>query len=121
MDVTLIVNGLDLSKQLSTYNVTEEVSYRKVVTTMDEKEHAYPGVKRPVVTFSLLPMTDRESTTLFNSLYDLIFNATFTNQHSGIDETRRVRLTSNLDSAFLLLSVDGKRRYRGGEIQMRAI
>ena len=39
MDVTLIVNGLDLSLKLSTYSVTEEVTYRKVITTLDDVEH----------------------------------------------------------------------------------
>ena len=36
-------------------------------------------------------------------------------------ETADMRLASNLESAFLLNSVDGQRRYRGGEIVLRSI
>lgn len=122
MEVTLITNGLDLSKRLSTYKVTREINYRKVVTTMDDTEHPYPGTNKSVVTFSLLPMTDEEGEEVYNALSYLIFDATFTDQYAGgKDVAKRVRVTSNLESTFLLLSVDGKRRYRGGEIQLRAL
>lgn len=121
MEITLIVNGLDLSKKLSTYSVTQEVYYSKVITTMDGVEHPYPGHTRAIVSFSLLPMTDNESTDLYQKLRDLIFQVTYTNQHIGEDITQQMRITSNIDSKFLLLSVDGKRRYRGGEIQLRAL
>ena len=121
MDVTLIVNGLDLSTKLSTYSVTEEVTYRNVITTLDDVEHPYPGAKKTIITFSLFPMTDDESSSLYNALGDLVFNATYTNQHKGLDETKRVRLVTNLESAFALKSVDGKRRYKGGEIQLRGL
>ena len=121
MDVTLIVNGLDLSSKLSTYSVTEEVTYRKVITTLDDVEHPYPGAKRTTITFSLFPLTDDESAALYSTLSSLMFDATYTNQHKGLDETKRVRLMTNLESAFALKSVDGKRRYKGGTIQIRRI
>ena len=121
MDVTLIVNGLDLSSKLSTYSVTEEVTYRKVITTLDDVEHPYPGSKRTTITFSLFPMTDDESAALYSALSSLVFDATYTNQHKGVDETNRVRLMTSLESAFALKSVDGKRRYKGGTIQLRRI
>ena len=121
MDVTLIVNGLNLSSKLSTYSVTEEVTYRKVITTLDDVEHPYPGAKRTTITFSLLPMTDEESTALYNKLGALVFDATYTNQYKGVDETNRVRLITNLESSFALKSIDGKRRYKGGEIQLRRL
>lgn len=121
MDITLIVNGLDLHEKLSTYNVTEEVSYRKVITTLDDVEHPYPGTKKTVISFSLFPLTDEESSDLYDALSALIFSATFTNQHKNTDETKRVRLTTNLDSTFALKSIDGKRRYKGGSIQLRGL
>lgn len=121
MDVTLIVNGLNLSSKLSTYSVTEEVTYRKVITTLDDVEHPYPGAKRTTITFSLFPMTDEESTELYNKLGALVFDATYTNQYKSVDETNRVRLITNLESSFALKSVDGKRRYKGGEIQLRRL
>ena len=121
MDVTLIVNGLDLSSKLSTYSVTEEVTYRKVITTLDDVEHPYPGATRTTITFSLFPLTDDESAELYGALSALMFDATYTNQHKGVGETKRVRLMTNLESAFALKSVDGKRRYKGGEIQIRRL
>ena len=121
MDVTLIVNGLDLSSKLSTYSVTEEVTYRKVITTLDDVEHPYPGAKRTTITFSLFPMTDEESTELYNKLGALVFDATYTNQYKSVDETNRVRLITNIESSFALKSIDGKRRYKGGEIQLRRL
>ena len=121
MDVTLIVNGLNLSSKLSTYSVTEEVTYRKVITTLDDVEHPYPGAKRTTITFSLFPMTDDESAELYGALSALVFDATYTNQYKGADETNRVRLITNLESSFALKSVDGKRRYKGGEIQLRRL
>lgn len=122
MEVTLITNGLDLSKRLSTYNVVKEITYKKVVTTMDDTEHPYPGAKKDVITFSLLPMTDAEGAEVYDALSLLIFDATFTAQYErGIDVTKRVRVTSNIESTFLLMSVDGKRRYKGGEIQLREL
>lgn len=121
MDVTLIVNGLNLSSKLSTYSVTEEVTYRKVITTLDDVEHPYPGAKRTTITFSLFPMTDEESTELYNKLGALVFDATYTNQYKSVDETNRVRLITNLESSFALKSIDGNRRYKGGEIQLRRL
>ena len=121
MDVMLIVNGLDLRSKLSTYSVTEEVTYRKVITTLDDVEHPYPGAKRTTITFSLFPLTDDESAALYSALSALVFDATYTNQYKGLDETKRVRLITNLESAFALKSVDGKRRYKCGKIQLRRL
>lgn len=121
IDITLIINGLDLGNWLSSYNVSQEVNYTKVVTTMDGVEHSALTRPRSIITFSLMPLTDEESTKIYSALSSLVFNATFTNMHSGKDETRRVRVASNIDSTFLLLSVDGKRRYKGNSIQLRAL
>ena len=121
MDITLTANGLDLHEKLSTYNVEEEVSYRKVITTLDEVEHPYPGSTRTTITFSLFPLTGEESSALYSALSALMFDATYTNQHKGADETKRVRLMTNIESIFALKSVDGKRRYKGGEIQLRRL
>uniref|UniRef100_A0AAU8B704 Uncharacterized protein n=1 Tax=Dulem virus 33 TaxID=3145751 RepID=A0AAU8B704_9CAUD len=121
MNITLKLNDLDLSEKLSTYDVTYEITYRQVITTLDDMEHAYPGAKRPIVTFSLFPLTDDESAELYNTLKDLIIVTTYTNQHLGTDEVRQLRLVSNIESTFALLSVDGKRRYKGGSIQLRGL
>lgn len=121
MELTLTVNGLDLHKVLSTYSVAQEVSYPEVITTLDNVEHPYFGKRRTIITFSLLPMTDAESSNLYDALADLIFNTTYQNPHTNAVETKRVRLMSDLEASFALLSIDGKRRYKGGTIQLREL
>lgn len=119
MDITLIVNGLDLSKKLATYSVDKEVRYRKIITTLDDMEHPVSGSKRTIVRFTLLPMTEEESSELETALGSLVFESTFT--VNGVDRTEDVRLASDLQNLFLLKSVDGKRRYRGGQIVLRGV
>ncbi|MDE6903324.1 MAG: hypothetical protein K2P22_11370 [Lachnospiraceae bacterium] len=121
MDLSLIVNGLDLHEKLSTYAFKNEVAYPEVITTLDQVEHPYPSVKRAVISFSLFPMTDMESSILYDALSDLIFDATFQNPHANAVETKRVRLVSDLESVFALLSIDGNRRYNGGVLQLREL
>lgn len=119
--VTLRIGTFDLSPSLSTYRCSREISWKKVVVTMDNVEHPYPGAEKDVISFGLLPMTDAESAELYNALSPLVFNVTYTSTYDGRDITKRMRITSNLEDEFLLLSIDGKRRYRGGEIQLREL
>jgi len=121
MNITLNVNGLDLHNHVSTYKVTEENKYRKVITTLDDTEYPYPRTSKTILTFSLLPMTEEESKTVYSALSDFVFYASFTNPFANRDETRKMRVTSNIETTFALLSVDGKRRYKGGAIQLREL
>ena len=117
MDVTLKINGVNISRRLSTYSVKDEINYKRVITTLDEVEHPYPGRTRQVVTFSMIPGTASEDLEIYNELKKLILNAEFT--HLDEVKTRQMHLSSDLESTFLLLSVDGKRRYKGGQITLR--
>jgi hypothetical protein len=119
MDIKLVANGYDLSQKLSTYEAHMEVTYKKVLTMLDGSERPFPAASRPVVTFSLLPLTDQESEEIYNALKSMVFSATF--EVNGTQRTADVRVVSNLGSTFLLTSVDGKRRYRGGEIVLRGL
>lgn len=121
MELTLTINGLDVHKKISTYQVTYEIFYPRIITTLDNVEHAAPGNRRPIITFSLLPMTEHESNELYLSMFELIFPVLYTDPYLGADVTKRFRLASDLDSVFALLSIDGKRRYKGEKIQLRAL
>ena len=121
MDITLVVNGLDLHSKLSYYNVTKEITYKKIVTTLDGKEHPSNGIKRDIITFSLLPLTDAESKSLYDAISGLVFQATYTDTYTNTDSQNTVRMVSNLESTFLLKSTDGKRRYKGEMIQLRVL
>lgn len=119
MDITLKIGTLDVHEKLSTYSVQREVSYSKVIVTMDDDEHAVRSKDRYVVKFSLFPMTEDEVTAYCNALRASAIDVTFSDPYTKSVVTKTMRVTSNLDAAFALLSVDGKRRYKGGEIQMR--
>lgn len=121
IDVTLIVNGLNLSGKLSTYHTSKKVTYTDVLSALDGTEYPFPAATKTDITFSLLPMDEEESAALYRALSPLVFEATYTDQHTGLDVTGRVRVTSNIESAFLLKSVDGKRRYKGNAITLRVL
>lgn len=120
MDVTFKIGTLDLSSKLSAYKVEWEKSYQKIITTMDNIEHPFPSPDRALVTFSLLPLDDD----LASSVYDALStnqSVTFTDPYRASDIIRTMRITSNLEATFGIKSINGKRYYRGGEIQLRAL
>lgn len=119
MDITLKIGTLDVHERLSAYSVQREVSYSKIIVTMDDDEHAVRSKDRYVVKFSLFPMTEDEATAYCNALRASAIDVTFSDPYTKSDVTKTMRATSSLDAAFALVSVDGKRRYKGGEIQMR--
>lgn len=121
MDITLKIGTLDVHERLSTYSVQREVSYSKIIVTMDDEEHAVRSKDRYVVTFSLFPMTEDEATAYCNALHASTVEVTFSDPYTKTDVVKTMRVTSNLNAAFALVSVDGKRRYKGGEIQVREI
>lgn len=121
MDITLKLGALDVHERLSAYSVQREVSYSKIIVTMDDEEHAARSKDRYVVSFSLFLMTEDEATAYCNALRSSTVEVTFSDPYTKTDVVKTMRVTSNLDAAFALVSVDGKRRYKGGEIQVREI
>lgn len=121
MDITLKLGTLDVHENVSTYNVRREVSYSKVITTMDDTEHASRSKDRYIVETSFFPMTEAESNAYYNALKGDTVSVTFTDPYSGADTVKTMRVTSDLEAAFALVSVDGNRRYKGGTVQLRGI
>lgn len=119
--VTLILDGYDAHGMLSTYNTSEEITYPRVVTTLDNKEHPAPGVIRTILEFSFTPLTDITAAEVYAKLKNLILSVQFTNMNTGKVETKSMRVTSDISSQFMLKSITGKCYYRGGTIQMRAL
>lgn len=119
MDITLMLNGNDWSAKVSTYNFAYETKYAKIVKTLDNNEHALGGYQHGILTFSLFPLTEEESAALYNDLSQLLIPVTYSNPYKAKSETRQMRIASNLESKFALISVDGKRRYLGGKIELR--
>lgn len=120
MDVTFKIGTLDLHSILSTYNVRYETTYQKIITTLDNVEHPFPSPFRPIVTFSLFPLTDLQSNGVYEALSSNLAQVAFTDPHAGQDRTLTMRVTSDLEAAFGLKSIDGNRYYKGGKIELRA-
>ena len=118
MTITLIINGVDFSHVLSRFRVTEEISHAQVITTLSGDEIALGRKSRDVISFTLFPLTEEEIEIYYGLLKEPLISAKYTKE--GI-KTNQMRLESDLESAFLLDSVDGKRRYKGNEIVLRAI
>ena len=119
MDVTFKIDGLDLHSVLSTYDVTSEISYVQVITTLDRVRRPIPDAIKRVITFSLFPMTDDESALLYNKLSQHIVAVNYTDPNESADLTKSMYVDSEISQTFALKSVDGKRRYLGGEITLR--
>lgn len=123
MDVTLEINGRDFSSRLSTYRVEQEITYSNVLTTMDGTEHYGKTMIRDTVRFSLLPFDDgtaaEDCATLTKS--ELEVNYTVPQAGGSLKQNIAMKLQSNLNAAFGLRSVNGKRYYKGSEIVLRAI
>ena len=116
-DLTLSIAGVDFSASVSTYKVTKEVTYKKIITTLDDVEHPYPG---KFLTVSFMPMTEEEATALYDALNTFSVTVIYTDpSRNGVTSTKTMRVTSNIEQTFALKSVDGLRRYKGGEIELR--
>ena len=122
INVTFTIGTTDYHTLLSTYNVIHKVETRASVLTMDGTEH-YALQRRPVITFSLIPLTDTQT----KSLYDLLsaghVSVTYTDPYVYTNSVQSVtatfRVASDLNSVFGLSSVDGSRYYKGGEITLQ--
>ncbi len=118
--IVLRIDNRIFTGRLSTYRVTKEVTYSKVITTIDGDE-IYRGLqRRPIVTFSMLPYSDSTAMRDYEVLSQGQYEVVYTDTDTGLTETRMMRLVTNLEHVFLLDSINGKRYYRGGEITLRA-
>lgn len=121
MDITLTINGYDCSPKLGTYKVTPKITYSKVITTLDNVEHFTTGYLRDIIEFTMWPLSDEEVAAFYAALEPLRVSVTYTDPKTGQDKTRDMRVTSGLDYTFGMRSINGKRYYKGGKIQLRQV
>ena len=121
MDITLTISGRDFSPRLSTYKVTKETAFQTVVTTMGGVEHAAGVLSRDIISFSLWPGSEDTVDADYAALRGRIVTVTFTRPHTDETATKKMRVVTNLEQVFGLLSIDGHRYYKGGEITLRAL
>lgn len=118
LDVTLKFNDLDLSDWLSTYRPVHELEESDKLTALDRTEY-FSVRERPVVVFSLIPLTDAQCAQLYSELSKIVGEVTYTDPYLG-DTTRSMRVMTKLEAIFGLRSIDGNRYYKGGEITLRS-
>lgn len=122
LDITLEFGGESWGELLSTYDVQEEISLARLITTLSRKEIQRGRKLRDVVSFRLVPLTQTQTAALYDALTDgETITVIYTNPHTDTDETAVFRLVSNLTSVFGIRSMDGNRYYKGGEITLRAV
>lgn len=117
IDVTFTFNGYDFSPLLSTYNVSYKIESEQI-TTLDGTEHS-ASRKRPVIEFSLVPLSDSQSAAVYSALSAITASTTYTNPHTNSNVTAVMRVASSLGAAFGLKSYNGNRYYKGGTITLR--
>lgn len=119
MDITLTISNVDFSPKLSTYHVTHEVTAQQMVTTMDGTEHS-ASWRRPVVEFSMWPLTDAQCNQYYAALSRMEVTVAYTDPYLNANRTVVMRVASSLDAVFGLRSCDGNRYYKGGTIKLRS-
>ena len=120
MGITLIINGVDFSGRVLTYAVRKEITYGKTYTSVSGREFVRRKRIRPIVSFTLMPHDDEQAEDDYAVFSAGTLTATFTDPDSETTLTKEVRLMTNLEHTFLLDSINGKRYYKGGTIQLRS-
>lgn len=122
MDITLTINGRDFAPRLSTYEVSQEISFPDMITTIDGTEYYGKKHKRDIITFKLLPFDEETANKDYEILASDDMLVTYSNPQAPerLKIDRKMRLDSDLSAAFGLRSVDGNRYYLGGEIVLRS-
>lgn len=111
-------SGTSYADKLSTYNVTHVAEYGETFTALDGTEYGIPAY-RPVITFSLVPLTEAESNALYNLLKTSSVSVYYRDPNTNTTRTASCRVASDIERTFALKSSDGSRRYLGGEIVLR--
>lgn len=118
IDVTFTFNDYDLHNLLSTWSVVHEVETADSLTAIDGTEY-FATRRRPTIRFSLIPLSDAQAQEVYDALSAIIAEATYTDPYLG-ERIAVMRVSSSLEAAFGLRSVDGNRYYKGGTVVMRS-
>ena len=123
MDVTLTINGRDLSSRLTQYGVEQEIAYPDIVTTLDGTEHYGKPRKRDIINFRILIFDDNQAQEDYEILAAPTLLVTYTNPQAQnqLKVDRVMKVTSNLSATFGIRSWNGLRYYTGGVITLRSV
>lgn len=119
IDVTFTLEGVDYSSYLSKYTVLHEIEQRTIMTAIDGTEYTTTQI-RPSIVFSLDPLSDEQSESLYRILSRNSIEVIYTNPYIGDEQLTVMRVTSELNSAFIIRSTNGNRYYKGNSITLRS-
>lgn len=117
IDVTFTFNSYDFSGILSKYTVRHALEKRVSFVALDGTEH-YAIQRRPIIRFSLAPLSDADAAAVYAKLSAITASATYTDPYLG-NRTAQFYVSSDLEQTFGLRSADGNRYYKGGTIELR--
>lgn len=119
IDVIFTVNGHDFSKSLSTYQITQEIKYSQVITTMDGTEYPIGETRRDIILFTLFPSAENDY-----EFYKAMMERPLIVEYSTKDrmvQKGEFRLDCNLNEIYLLKNCNGDIYYNGSQIKFRAL
>ncbi len=119
IDVRFTLDGVDYSSDLSKYAVLHEIEQRTIMTTIDGTEYTTTQI-RPTIVFSLDPLSDEQSESLYSILSRNNIEVTYTDPYIGDEQFAVMRVTSELNSSFIIRSTNGNRYYKGNSITLRS-
>jgi len=119
IDVTFTLEGVDYSPYLLKYTVSHEIEQRETVTALDGTEYTATQI-RPIIDFSLYPFSDEQSESLYEILSKANIEVIYTDPYLGDNQFAIMRVISEINSEFIIRSIDGSRYYKGGTITLRS-
>lgn len=119
IDVAFTLNGVDYSPYLSEYTVLHEIEQRETVVTLDGTEYTATQI-RPSIVFSLVPLSDEQSESLYEILSRPSIEVTYTDPYLRDRYSVIMRVTSELNSSFIIRANSGNRYYEGNSITLRS-
>lgn len=119
LDVTFTLEDVDYSQYLLSYDVSHEIEQRVNMTALDGTEYTVTQI-RPSIIFSLDPLSDEQSESLYRILSRNNIKVIYTDPYLGDNQFAIMRVTSEINSAFVIRSTGGNRYYRGDKITLRS-
>lgn len=118
IDVTFTLESVDYSPYLLEYKVSHEIETRKTIIAIDGTEYTATQI-RPSIVFSLVPLSDEQSESLYEILSQPSIEVTYTDPYLGDRQSVIMRVTSELNSAFIIRANNGNCYYKGNSITLR--
>ena len=119
IDVTFILDDVDYSPYLTEYAVSHAIEAKETMTAIDGTEYTVTQI-RPSITFSLDPLSDEQSESLYRILSKASIRVLYTDPYLGDNQFTVMRAISEINSAFIIRSTGGNRYYRGNSITLRS-